>query len=86
MKTPLIISVALANSSGERAVLLKTKPYSPDRPTVAVTVWARHKQIQGYYQHTLVSKDLKSTSTVATCFGLFSAFGLFLVGNFQVRH
>uniref|UniRef100_A0A0N7ZBC1 CWH43-like N-terminal domain-containing protein n=2 Tax=Scylla olivacea TaxID=85551 RepID=A0A0N7ZBC1_SCYOL len=50
---------------------------------MAVTVWARHKQVLGHYNQTLVCKDLEKTSRIATLFGISSAFGLFLVGNFQ---
>ncbi|XP_045136245.1 DNA damage-regulated autophagy modulator protein 2-like isoform X2 [Portunus trituberculatus] len=50
---------------------------------IAVTVWGRHKQIESYSSQALINKDLKTTSRVATFFGLLSAFGLFLVGNFQ---
>ncbi|XP_045136265.1 DNA damage-regulated autophagy modulator protein 2-like isoform X3 [Portunus trituberculatus] len=51
--------------------------------SLAVTVWGRHKQIESYSSQALINKDLKTTSRVATFFGLLSAFGLFLVGNFQ---
>lgn len=50
---------------------------------LALTVWAKHRQIVDHCSQTVVGNNLPKTSRIASVFGYASAFGVCLVGNFQ---